>query len=420
MITPAKFIEMEFLKKALRRSLPFLILLVGVAIYMYLKATQPEAQRRNPPEPVIKVEAIELEPRDYTIRIDSQGTVKARTESTLIPEVSGRVLRISPKFREGGFFEEGDVLLEIDPSDYLTAVTVSEANLAEAQVRLAEEEAQSLQAKLDWDRLGGGDTPSDLVLRGPQLALARANVASAEARLVQARRDLERTRIRAPYEGRILTKSADVGQVVGPGNVLAEIYAVDYAEIRLPLTTEQYSLIDFPDVVRGGPQVEADIPVTLTASFGNEETVWEGKVVRAEGALDSRSRQINVVAQVDDPYGPRHSQPLKVGLFVEAEIEGKTLEDVYVLPRTALREARFVLTITEDNRLLRVPVEPIWATSREVIFRTPEIEPGTRVSLTQMALALDGMPVQPIMEGEEAPAAGARAPKSKTPPESRP
>ena len=358
--------------------------------------------------------------RDYTIRIASQGTVKARTQSTLIPEVSGRVLRISPNFREGGFFEEGDILLEIDPSDYLTAVTVAEANLAEAEVRLAEEEAQSLQAKLDWERLGGGDTPSDLVLRGPQFALARANVASAEARLVQARRDLERTRLRAPYDGRILTKSADVGQVVGPGNVLAEIYAVDYAEIRLPLTTEQYSLIDFPDVVRGGPQLEADIPVTLTASFGQEKAVWKGKVVRAEGSVDSRSRQINVVAQVDDPYGPGHSQALKVGLFVEAEIEGKTLEDVYVLPRTALREARFVLTITEDNRILRVPVEPLWATSREVVFRTPDIEPGTWVSLTQMALALDGMPVQPVIGGESGGLTRPGAPEAKTPPEDRP
>lgn len=389
---------MEFLKKLMRRSLPFLILAVGVGAYVYLKSTKPLVERRAPPEPVLEVDVEQLRPTDFTLVLNSQGTVRARTESTLIPEVSGRILSISPNFREGGFFNKGDVLLEIDPSDYKTAVAFAEASLAEARVRLAEEAAQANQARRDWERLGAGEAPSALVLREPQLALARANVAAREAGLQEARRNLERTRITAPYEGRVLSKRVDVGQVVSPGTVLAEVYAVDYAEIRLPLTSEEYAMMELPTAFRGGPQEEANIPVTLRATFGQETFSWQGRIVRVEGAIDTRSRQIFVVAQVDDPYGPSHVQPLKVGLFVEAEIQGKTLEEVYVLPRTALREARFVLTIDEEDRLLRVAVSPLWSNADVVVFREPAIAPGTPVSLTQMALAIDGMHVKPIFK----------------------
>lgn len=388
------------IQRLLRRALPVLILALGAFLFWMLLATRPEVERREAPVPLLKVEVVRLEPTDYAVTIDSQGVVSARTESTLIPEVSGKILRVSPDFRDGGFFKEGDVLLEIDPSDYRTAVTIAEANLAQARLQLAEEEAASRQAERDWERLGMGEGPSNLVLRQPQLAVARANVAAAEARLEQARRDLERTRITAPYDGRVLNQLADVGQVVNQGNALAEVYAVDYAEIRLPLTSEEYAILGMPALTRGESPDSIRVPVRLHADFGPERVSWEGTLVRVEGAVDTRSRQIYVVAQVDDPYGPRHAQPLKVGLFVEARIRGATLEDVYVLPRPALREGRFVLTLDADNRIGRVEAPLIWSNAREIVFRQPEIAPGTLVSLTQMALAIDGMEVVPLVDGK--------------------
>ncbi|MGC9450022.1 MAG: efflux RND transporter periplasmic adaptor subunit [Oceanipulchritudo sp.] len=381
--------------KILRRTLPFWILAGGIVFFYFLVATKPQAQRRAPPEPVIQVEAMRMEPRDFTIMLDSQGTVSARTESTLIPEVSGKIIKVAPNFREGGFFEEGDLLLQIDPSDYETALTIAEANLAEARVRLAEEEAQADQATRDWERLGAGDSPSELVLRRPQLALARANVAAAKARLDEARRNLEDTRITAPYEGRVLEQHVDIGQVVSPGTMLAEIYAVDYAEIRLPLTIEEYAFLNLPPTIRGAEKEPYALPVTLQARFGTEEVSWKGRIVRVEGAIDTRSRQIFVVAQVDDPYGPAHPQPLKVGLFVEARIQGTTLQDVYILPRTALREARYVLTIDDEDRIFRVPVDPLWSNADVVVFREQSIAPGTLAAITRIPLAIDGMHVQP-------------------------
>lgn len=386
----------KFLKTLVRRTLPFLILGGGLAVYVYLHKTAPVAERRAPPTPLIEVEVKRLEPETYRIWLSSQGTVRARTESTLIPEVSGRVLRIAPNFREGGFFSEGDVLVEIDPRDYQTAVVVAESALAEARVRLAEEEAQSVQARLDWERLGGTDTPPELVLREPQLALARARLRAAEASLEKAKLNLERTRIQAPYDGRVLSKRADVGQVVGPGSVMAEIYAVDYAEIRLPLTIEQYAMLELDaSKVLEGSESPASKPVWLTARFGPDEISWQGRLVRVEGAVDTRSRQFYVVVQVDKPYAETYAQPLKVGMFVEAKVQGRELEGVYRLPRTALREDKFVLTLDAENRIQRVEVTPIWSDANEVVFREASIPAGTLVSLTQMALAIDGMQVKP-------------------------
>ena len=392
---------MKLIYKIIRKGLPVWILLAGIGGYVILVKTRPVAERRVPPEPVIEVETAVLKKQDFEVILHTQGTVSARTESNLIPEVSGKVVHVADNFSEGGFFDKGDVLLEIDRADYETALTVAEANLAQARVRLAEEEAQSRQAKLDWERLGGDERPTDLVLRVPQLALARANVAAAQARVRQAERDLERTSISAPYDGRVLTKNVDLGQVVGPGTMLAKVYAVDYAEIRLPLTTSEYAFLDMKPVVRGQEVKQSDLPVTLTSRFGQESHSWVGRVVRVEGAIDTASRQIFVVAQVDDPYGPAHAEPMKVGLFVEGEIHGTTLEDVYVLPRTTFREARYILTLDAEQRIKRTEVNPLWMDSEVIVFRDPAITPGTLVLTTQIALAIDGMQVQ--LAGQERP-----------------
>lgn len=394
---------MNFVLRLLRLSSPILILAAGIGLYVYLVQNRPEAPRRAPPVVPIEVQVIRLQPEAYRVELRSQGTVRARTSSTLIPEVSGRIVWVSPDFREGGFFDEGDVLVKLDEIDYRTAVTIAEANLAEMRVQLAEEEARSMQARLDWDRLGRSDTPSELVLRGPQLALARANVAASEARLAEARRNLERTRLVAPFAGRVLRQLADIGQVVNTNTVLAELFAVDYAEIRLPLNNRQFSFLELPAVFSGPEAERPTVPVTLSARFGRELHEWEGRIVRIEGAIDTASRQIFVVAQVDKPYDISYIQPLKVGLFVEAAIEGRVLPDVYVLPRTALREARYVVTVNEEtNTIRRVAIDPIWTTTDSVVFRSDQIEPGTMVSLTPLAIAVDGMTVRPVTTGRSA------------------
>lgn len=385
-----------------RIATPLAVLTVGLAAGMMLLATGPKTERKRPPPTVPVVESMTVEEQDYPIKIRSRGTVSPRTQSTLIPEVSGRIVKVSPALRSGGFFEKGEELLHIDSNDYDNAVVIARADLAKARLTLAQEEAQSDQARRDWARLAPDEMPSALVVRQPQVDSARAEVAAAEARLAQAETDLARTRILAPYAGRVLQKQVDVGQYVSPGTVLATIYAVDYVEIRLPLTDNQVGFVALPEQYRGGPAgVSADkgAAVTLSATIGRDRFDWRGRLVRTDGAIDTANRQLFVVAQVDDPYA-RHgtAPPLKVGQFVEAEIEGRVLSRVFVLPRSILEPGDKVLVIDDQHRLQRRSVDVRWRDGENVVV-TGGIGAGERVSLTPMVFAAEGTVVR--VQGEE-------------------
>ena len=392
--------------KYIKPLLPIIIIIICVTISVVLIATKSKPQRRKPPPAITHVDAIRLELEDYPVIVHTQGTVQPRTESTLIPQVSGRIEWVSPAFREGGFFERGDILLRIEKSDYITALVVAEAKLARAQLISAEEVARSEQAREDWKKLGDGSDPGALVLRQPQLADARATVASAIAQRDQAQRDLERTEITAPYAGRILEKRVDVGQFVTPGSVMARIYAVDYAEIRLPLSDIEIAFVKLPEIYRGEStqDLESGPKVILHASFGEQQHTWEGYIVRTEGAIDTRSRQLFVVAQVDDPYGRSvaNRPPLKSGQFVEAEIMGDVLRDVFVISRSTLREGREVLLIDGENKLIRREVEIVWSDSENVVVRK-QLAPGDVLCLTPLPYAAEGTPVVPNYVGESTP-----------------
>ena len=383
------------------RAIPPLIVLVLTAGFCYwLFWTEPEPRKFAQHETAPKVEVNVLQPQNYQIWLNSQGTVQARTESTLISQVRGNVISISSSFRAGGFFEEGEVLLEIDRRDYLTEVTISEAQLAQAQLRLSEEEANAAQALADWKRLSLGENPSDLVLRKPQLNEAQANVDSARARLEMARLNLERTVIRAPYAGRVLSKSVDFGQFISSGTNLARIYAVDFAEIRLPLNERQLAYIDLPELYRGEEEASsAGSQVFLHWSIGNETYEWEGKIVRAEGALDTRSRQLFVVAQVENPYARRTDgkPPFKVGSFVQATIKGKTMEDVFVIRRELYRKNEYVLIVDEDNKLRRRKIFVEWGDEENLIV-SDGLKEGERICLTPMNFPVEGMTVEVVSE----------------------
>ena len=391
--------------KILRFFLPVIILAACGSITFWMIVLEEEPERREPPAISSRVEAVRLQKRDFTIMLESQGTVRARTESTLIPEVSGSIVEISPAFRSGEFFEKDDILLKIDSRDYGTALAVAEAAKAQARLRLAEEEARVEQAIKDWEKLGSGEEPGPLVLRKPQLMEAQQSAKSAEARVEEAERDLERTKIRAPYAGRILEKQVDVGQYVTPGTVLARIYAVDYAEIRLPLSNRQLSFINLPELYRGElaakGEERARPEVILKALFGDQEYTWNGNIVRTAGAIDTSSRQHYVVAQVKNPYGRSQNNhpPLKVGMFVKAEIEGKTLKDVFVMPRSTLREGRYLLLIDEENRLSKRTVDILWS-DRQNIVVAESLKNGDLLCLTPLPFAADGAVVKPHIQGE--------------------
>ena len=384
----------------LRMLPPLAVLAVSAGICYWIFWSEPPPRKFPQTERLPEVSVYSLEPVDYQVWLQSQGTVQARTESSLISEVRGKVVNVAPAFRAGEFFEEGETLLEIDKRDYETAVISAEATSARARLALAEEEANAAQARKDWGRLNPGVEPPELVSRDPQLAQARADVASAEARVENARLNLERTTITAPYAGRILEKRVDIGQFVNSGSVLAEIYAVDYAEIRLPLSEREIGFIDVPELYRDDSNLDRSMPkVALTTTIGNETLEWSGQIVRAEGAFDVQSRQLFFVAQVDDPYRKQGDgrPPLKVGSFVQAKIEGKVLENIIVIPREMYRKNEYVVVIEENGTLRRKSIEIEWSDEESLVVSSG-LSPGDRVCLTHLSFPSEGMKVAVVFE----------------------
>lgn len=385
------------MNKPLRIALPILIIAVAVIIARAMIAGRETPQRQSPPTPAPLVQVIELQPVNHQITIHSQGVVQARTEGDVLTQVAGDVVEVGADFRDGGFIEPGDLLLKIDPRDYRTAVTIARAELSQARLQLAEEQARSAQAKRDLDRLQLEGKPSDLALRKPQLAGARAAVSAAEARLAQAELNLQRTEIRAPYAGRVIEQRADIGQYVTPGAVLGRIYAIDYVEVRLPLTNDQLAQIDLPQSYRGNATAaEVEQPlVVLSANVAGTVHRYQGRIVRSDGAIDANSRQTFVIAQVDDPYAPRDDgrPPLMVGQYITADIAGRELANVFVLPRAALNTDGLAFHVTPENTLQALQPKIVWRGDQNLIV-SEGIPASARVVITPLALPTDGMPVR--------------------------
>jgi RND family efflux transporter MFP subunit len=341
---------------------------------------------------------------DLPLIVRSQGTVKPRTESQLVPEVTGRIIEVSPSFVAGGFFEAGDVLLRIDSHDYEQVIVQREAEITAAQLRIVEEEAEKELAQWGWDRIGTGEARS-LTMREPQIASAKANLAAAQANLKTARRNLARTQVRAPYAGRVRDKSVDRGQFVTMGAPVARIYAVDVAEIRLPLPDNELAHLDLPLNYRGDAGPIRGPRVRLRANFAGQVYEWQGQIVRTEGEIDTRTRMVHVVAEVNNPYGrgaDPNRPPLAAGMFVEAEIEGRIAEQVAALPRAALRGNNQVLVVDNDERLQHRDVTLLRTTPTHIIV-TEGLDAGERVSLSSIEAVSDGMKVQTFIVETETP-----------------
>ncbi|MEM7517576.1 MAG: HlyD family efflux transporter periplasmic adaptor subunit, partial [Planctomycetota bacterium] len=276
------------MKLAFRIFAPLLVVSLAAGYAVFLIKNRPEPKTFSPPPTVTKVEATRLVPETFQVYLETQGTVRPRTTTTLIPEVSGKIVDVSPNFREGGFFTEGEVLLQIDRVNYETALVVARSALAQAARELEEEKIRGAQAVENWRRLGKRGEPGPMVRRAPQLAEMEARLAAAEAEVEQAARNLERTSIRAPFDGRILEQTVDVGQFVSSSTQLGRAFATDVMEVRLPLTSRQLSFITLPDAV---PSERSTRPeVVIRGQIGRNSGQWTGRVVRVDSAIDEMSR----------------------------------------------------------------------------------------------------------------------------------
>jgi len=358
------------------------------------KNTSSTASSVKKERPKIKTRVIALEKKDYTVQIQSQGMIRTHNATTLTAQVSGRVARLSPQFEDGAYFNEGDVLLEIDKADYLTDRESSKAQVARAEAAYAQELARAKQALLNWRDAGFKEDASDLVLRKPQLREAQANVNSAKSSLERAERNLNRTQVKAPYDGRVRKRNVGLGQQVGASTPLGEIFSTDFAEVRLPLTTRDLTYYTPPNKPEETSTLNrVSFNSILTPHTEAQAPRWEGRILRAEGELDEQSRQLFIIARIDDPFGlTSEKPPLFIGQPVRARIPAQTLKGVYTIPRSALSELNEILII-RDEKLKRVKIAPVWSTEEHVIIREG-VKPSDLVTTTRLPYAPEGAEVE--------------------------
>ena len=384
-------------RRNVRWLLPVGVLALMCATIALLFATRPKPERRLAEVPAPFVRVAVVAPQSFQLSVVAHGNVAPRTESDLVAEVRGRIIWVSPALEVGRFFNEGDELLRLDGREHEIAM-----RRAGALVKLAESESRLAEAEVARRRLlsrSGASSASDLDQFESRALVASAGLDQARADYAQAALDLERTVVRAPYDGRVRARPVDLGQFVSSGTTLARVFAVDYAEVRLPIRTDELSFLEIPlgfemDAGRG-----IDTPVVLTARLGGRELEWPARLVRTEGEIDLRSRMLHVVARVDDPYARNHaSQPLPAGLFVRAEIMGRKLDDVYVLPTIALREQNRVFVVDAEQNLRFRPVDVLRRGSKETIV-SGGLAAGDEVVISPIRAVTDGMRVQTLPDG---------------------
>lgn len=365
----------------------------GVTTLLYLN--RPPAEIAEPEYVPVTVDAVEVVRETIRIPVQAQGTVTPLRETGLVAEVAGRITEVSPAFNVGGFIRRDEVLLRIDPRDYQTALLRAQSAVATAQSTLAQEKGRADVALQEWKRLPAGSQRSEeakaLYLRKPQLAQAQAQLLAAQADLNTARDNLERSVIKAPYDALISGKSVELGQYVAPGSALAEVFSVETAEVRLPIPQTKLDYLDLP----GLDGYQGDGTIDLYTDVGGDITHWQATLHRSEGVFDDRSRVLYTVARIDDPYALHHPgrPPLRIGTFVNANINGKALEDLVALPRHVLRAGNRVWVI--DNGLhLRDRAVSILRTGGDLVYVTAGLENGEMVSLSAVDVSLTGSRVE--------------------------
>lgn len=484
----------------LKTILPIALLAGGFLIFKYLMATKPEPQKRPPVDrtPVVEVQTIQS--MDYTINIKASGTVKARMQGSLVAQVGGRIVELSPQFVSGGYFKKGDTLAILDDSDYRSSITIAQTNVMsselsltqleqeernaqqnlrtaqlnlenakanlgnnqqilqfaqqdlqtsqanlkpiQANLQLAQQELQRLQ-KLWQQRLIArnqldaqqqqvnqqrqqlnqqqqqvtqkqqqivqqqqqiknaqnqitqqqqqvANVENQLATLQTRKSSAKTSIKSGQAKLRQEERSQNRTRIISPYDGRFLSTNVAQGQYVSPNSTLGRIYATDYLEVDIPLSLAQYEMLDLS---------QAKSPVRLQSPLGQSKQEWQAYITGTRAELDPQSRQITVVARINNPYAQQNAfHSLKLGQYLRATLTGRTHQAVYALPTQAVQQEKQIL-LFKQQRVSINPVERIWTENERVIVRSEQVLTGKKLIVTPLPQATEGMKV--VLPGQK-------------------
>lgn len=368
----------------------------GVLVAVVLIKTRPEAKRKAISVGTPLVEVMTARPETRQTTIEAMGTVVAARVVTLQPQVSGKVVEVSPAFMPGGRFREGETILKIDDRDYKIAAEQARAQVAQASVDLKTERGRGAVARKEWELLGDEIRTSPegrtLALRQPQLESARAALKSAKSTLEMAELNLDRTVIRAPFNAFVREKNVDVGQFVTASAPLATLAGTDRFWVQVSVPVDKLPFLRIPGAASDAPASQVKI-VQEGKGTNPRRVVRRGWLVRFLGDMDPKGRMARVLAAVDDPLGIASGDagavPLLLDAYVKAEIEGPEIAGAFPLPRRVLREDDRVWTVNAEDRLAFRTVEPVWESADEVLVRG--LEPGDRVVLSRIGAPVAGM-----------------------------
>ena len=381
-----------------KKLLPLIVIVAAFLIAALMSLTKPDSLELESPIREVAVKTAVLEKSQVQLKVKSQGTVQPLTSTMLVSEVSGMVMELAPQFEVGGTFAKGDVLIKLDASDYQVAKQRADAQFRSAKAQLLSERARSSQAQKEWEMTGRplSEAPV-LALRTPFLAEAESRLLQAEAEVRQAELKLQRTIIRAPYAGMVSSTMVDVGHYVTIGTRLGETFAIDFAEIRLPMTGKDLAKLGWNAASSKQPIFNQN-KVQLQGTVNGVNATWPAVLVRSEGTIEQSSRAQYLVAQVSDPYNIKAipDRPrLLMGSFVEAVVAGKTIDDVYSLPRHALQSNKRVATVGKDQRLKLIDVDYIYEDQTNYYINRG-LEGKVEIVTSGMGIMVDGMKLKPF------------------------
>ena len=369
----------------MKKYIGLIILAFSIIIAGVLIKSRPVVVPKENKEAIPYVKTMMILPTTVKASISSQGIVQPESELTLLSELNSRVEWLSTKMEAGSSFKEGDTLIVLDKRDYELALITAESEVLNAEVNLEREQAESELAKKEWKRVGAG-SGSDLALRKPQMAQAKATYAAAKARLEQAKRNLSRTVFIVSFDGRVRSTNIEIGTTVFPGTLLGNIYAISAYEIRLPIADQD---IPFSGLEFNGQKIEESKRLDVIIIQGDNK--WPAKIVRTEAEIDPVTRMMAVVAKVDNSDRKMFTMPLAVGQFVQAKISGIEISEISVLPRSSVRNES--VWVVDNQMLMQNRSVEVLRNEDEFALIGEGFEPGDKLLTSRVSSLVNGLKV---------------------------
>jgi RND family efflux transporter MFP subunit len=376
------------------KLIPIVIVVVAILTMVAMMKMKPEVPRKavHKEQPAVSVYIVKDEVPQVVVK--GFGIVNAKEKITVVPMVTGLVVEKLSSFEDGGVFRKGDVLLKIEEADYMFAVQSAEAMVAKAELGLARANQEAEIAKREWNQLSTNnkkDKPNPLVLHAPQLKMATADLEAAKAQLGKAKLNLDRCKIVAPFSGRVMEENADVGQYLRAGNPVGVIHSIAEAEVVIPLDDGYLQFLDIP-ICSGHDNASS---AEIIADFAGKEYSWKGEVARTSGGVDNKSRRVDVILSVENPYHSTESKPsLMEGMFVEAVIYGHSIEGAVEIPREALKDGN--CWIVENSKVVVREVEVLHFENETAIVRGLVV--GEKIVTSHLEVVTDGIEIKIVGE----------------------